>query len=71
MAKINSIAVNLAKKYTDVNLCKILKVSKGEKVTILYPGSLVSVAGRLWSEGYLEFDYEIEDMVSWECYQLF
>ena len=48
LAKIDSIAVNLAKKDMEVNLCEIYvveKASEGEKVMILDVGALVSLAG--------------------------
>ena len=67
--------VNLAKKETEVNLCEIYameKVPEGEKVMILDVGAPVSLAGRSWVQKYLrEFGYEIEDMVSSKCYQVF
>ena len=56
-------------------MCEIYaveKASKGEKVMILDVGAPVSLAERSWVQKYLrEFGYEIEDMVSLKCYQVF
>ena len=74
LTKIHSIAVILAMKDTEVNLCEIYateKVPEGEKVMILDVGAPVSLVGRSLVQKYLrEFGYEIEDMVSLKCYQV-
>ena len=75
MAKTDSDAINFAKKDTKVNLFEIYVVEKApeeEKVMILDIGALDSLEGRPWLQRYLgEFGYEIEDVVSLECYQVF
>ena len=73
--KIHNVVVNLVHKEMVVNMCDTYAVEntqRGEKVMILDPGAPMSLAGRPRLEKYWDdFDYNIEDMISSECYQVF
>ena len=73
--KIHNVAVNLVQDETVVNLCDTHTVEntlKGEQLIKLDPGAPMSLVERPWLEIYLaKFKYKIEDLVFYECHQVF
>ena len=73
--KVDNDAINMVQEETVVNLCNTYVVEntlRGEQVMILDLGAPMSLVGRPWLEKYFaEMNYKIEELVSYECHQVF